>query len=401
MTSEQSFFLRVLRDYLHGTATEVPAGLDWEAICSAAELHQLEGIVYAQCRARLEQEPDLNAAREQLSAAFARTVCHNANLEADDQRVRAGLRAAGIPFLPVKGPEAAAFYPDPALRTMGDIDLLVRAADRDAVLAVLQEAGFYRREASEDEWIFVRGPSCFECHTLLFRSDEDDNPDRIAWFNNFWAHTGPGGSGSEGRLDPDFHFLYLVAHIAKHIRGRGIGFRQFYDLAMLIRNGGGIFSWETVRADAEKLGLLPFLRTCMTLCVRWFGIEAPIAPAELSEEAAERITERTFRDGVFGFGSRENNIGLLERSRQKSRLPLPLLKLKTSARLLFPPYRQLIAAEKYRSLRNRPWLLPWVWVRRMWAAAGNPKKTSLVTVVLSASGEEVEARNRQLRELGL
>ena len=401
MTTEQRFFLRVLRDYLHGEPTEAPEGLNWDAVCGAAELHQLEGVVCAQCRELLEAGPGMEAARKRLSEAFARTVCRATTLEADDGRVRAALRAREIPFIPVKGPEVAAWYPDPALRTMTDIDLLVHQADRDAVHAVMQAAGFSRREASADEWIFARGASCFEFHTVLFRADEDDVPRRISWFNNFWAHTLGPRNGSEERLEQNFHFLYLAAHIAKHIRGRGIGFRQFYDLAMLIRRGGGQFSWPEIERDAEGIGLLPFLRTCMALCARWFGIEPPIAPAELSEALAGEITEQTFRSGVFGFGDADNNIGLLERNRQNSRLPLPLLKLKTSAQLMFPPYRQLIAAEKYGYLRGKPWLLPLAWGRRLRAAAKNPKKTGLVTVMLSASDEELAGRTRRLRELGL
>ena len=333
----------------------------------------------------------------EICQAFAR---RNRELIAEILLDRAGLRAAGIPFLPVKGPEIAARYPDPALRTMTDVDLLVRPADREAVFAVMEAGGFLRKEASDDEWVFVRGASCFEFHTVLFRPDEDDDPARIDWFNDFRSHAAEGGSGFEGRLDPDFHFLYLVAHIAKHVRGRGIGFRQFYDLAILTHRFDG-FSWEKIEADAARIGLLPFLRTCMALCARWFGIEAPIAPAELSEESFERITGKTFRDGVFGFGSPENNVGLLERRKRRSRLPLPLLKLRTAAGLLFPPARQLAAAEKYGYLRGRPWLLPWAWGRRILAAANDPRKTGLVTVLLSASKEQVEERSLRLRELGL
>ena len=399
MTTEQRFFLRVLRDYLHGTATEAPADLDRAALLAAAELHKLEGVVYAQCRALPEWNRRPDPITDRFSDAFGQTVLRSTNLESEDRRIRAALREAGISFLPVKGPEVAAFYPDPALRTMSDVDLLIHAADAEAARAVLERAGWSLTEAAADEWIYLRGSLCYELHAVLLRPDEDDLPARVSWFNDFWRQAEDTDDGP--RLNWNFHFLYLVAHVAKHIRGRGIGFRQFFDLAVLIHRGGSRLDWARIAAEAEAVGLQPFLRTCMALCERWFGIVPPISPAPLSESLVEQVTEKTFRDGVFGFGSPENNLGLLEQGRKRSRLPLPLLKLKTSAGLLFPPYRQLIAAEKYSYLRGRPWLLPWAWVRRMAAAARNPRKTALVTTVLSATDEAVEARRRRLEELGL
>src|SRR5262249_35200575 len=56
--------------------------------------------------------------------------------------VSAALSAEGLSALLVKGAALAIeTYPDPAARPMGDVDLLVRRADRDRVVAALVRAG--------------------------------------------------------------------------------------------------------------------------------------------------------------------------------------------------------------------------------------------------------------------
>ncbi len=56
------------------------------------------------------------------------------------------LDGAGIPYRALKGPLLAhTIYRDPALRSFGDIDILVRGADFDAAVTVLGALGFHRR----------------------------------------------------------------------------------------------------------------------------------------------------------------------------------------------------------------------------------------------------------------
>jgi hypothetical protein len=60
--------------------------------------------------------------------------------------------ASGQPLVVLKGPEVAARYPDPALRSFIDLDLLV--ADPDRAQAALLAAGF--EEAPDPPWAFRR-----------------------------------------------------------------------------------------------------------------------------------------------------------------------------------------------------------------------------------------------------
>ena len=94
--------------------------------------HRIHLIAARRLRALGRPVPAALANEMRASAACALTVPLLL------RRVRAALDG---PLVVIKGPEAAAHYPDPVLRPYGDIDLLVRdaAASQRALLA----AGFF------------------------------------------------------------------------------------------------------------------------------------------------------------------------------------------------------------------------------------------------------------------
>lgn len=66
----------------------------------------------------------------------------------------ARINAAGIPVMAIKGfATAARFYPDPFIRTMGDVDLLVRPVDLGRLCDLLAGAGFrFLRSQGTPAW---------------------------------------------------------------------------------------------------------------------------------------------------------------------------------------------------------------------------------------------------------
>lgn len=115
----------------------------WTAVMAAAHEHRLHGLLaHAIAEGLLPVTPDQAAeAADRHRAALSSCV----HLEVVLQRAARALGRAGVQFRVLKGPAHARLdYPDPAMRTFGDIDLLVRAADYPAALRALQAGGFTR-----------------------------------------------------------------------------------------------------------------------------------------------------------------------------------------------------------------------------------------------------------------
>lgn len=397
MTGEQAFFFQVLRDYLNRQTTEFPNEVDVGKVCAWAESHKLGGIFFAQCGSLLAQSPAVFA---RLQKAFGAAVFHHSARSASYARLQAAFRQAGIPFIPVKGVLIAPVYPDPQLRTMGDMDLLVRADDRERIRDVLTPLGFTNTKWSEVEWDYQQDKVKFELQAELIHPCELQNRDLESWLNDVWPHVESDASGGY-RLDVNFHFLYLIAHIAKHLRWVGVGFRQFYDLSVMMQCSGETYDWRWIREQAERLNIFRFVMICLALNERWFGVPSPYPTDVLTDELFERVTSKIFADGVFGFDNKENRIHALTRLHNSDNQIRYSARIKATFHYLFPPCRELATSAKYFYLRDRPWLLPVAWISRILRSKRKTSNLQQINVLMTASGEDANKKLNELKELGL
>ena len=401
MDQEQQLFLLLLRDHLHMQSSQLPEKLNLGQLAKLANAHELGGVCYCQCMPFLQEHPEYREDAAMLQTAFQVAVSHAAVLEYDLNAVSEAFQREKIPFIPIKGAVIAPYYPEPSLRTMGDVDLLVRREDRERIRAVMEALEFQNKCWSEQEWDYSRGIISFELQAVLLHDRASENRLLIETLNDFWPYAKPEPSGSGFRLDWSFHFLYLIAHIAKHMTKTGVGFRQFYDIAILLSRAGDRFDWNWISAEAERIGLLRFTRSCLSLCEAWFEVPSPLPGEPMSEELIDAVTERVFDNGVFGFQSSANRSQALSRMRKKSGLPLPILKLRVFLRLLFPSYRNLCTLSKYAGLRGKPWLLPWYWLKRLFRGLRSKRNGRLASRLLSITEQDLSEREQQLNELGL
>lgn len=217
MTKEQMFFLQVLADYLLCKRTDVPeTNLDWRQLCKYANSHSVGGIVYQQCKTALTAEMGLSEigkalANEQQVACYS--FIRNQNAYEELKKIFWNER---IRFSTVKGLEVAGVYPIPALRTMGDLDIVMSRTDRDRVHEKMLQNGFVLHGGGNEKH-YVKGPVTVELHYALAYGGEDVNTRRTEYFNSFWDHI---ASDEEGQccLDYSFHFLFLLWHLMKHLR---------------------------------------------------------------------------------------------------------------------------------------------------------------------------------------
>jgi hypothetical protein len=188
------------------------------------------------------------------------------------ERIRA---ACDGPILLVKGPEAAASYPDPSVRPFRDLDLLV--PDAAAVQSALLAAGF---ELTGDERLY-RGihhlrPVALPELPLLIEVHE-----RPKWVDGLPAPTVeeliaasvPSATGVEGihTLPPEYHALLLAAHGWAHVPLRRL--LDLVDVAAAARRAGG----RELRRLARAWGMTKLWRTTdRAIEALFYGGSAPL-----------------------------------------------------------------------------------------------------------------------------
>lgn len=405
MRVEQSAFIQLLADYIGGKPSifllkyvgESVAGFDWQLFARYAREQSLEGIVYAQLKKSVPKE----TIPLSLLQGFDSEVYLSANRGAELTAVLNRLQA--VPVVVMKGMVLRDCYPCPMLRSMGDIDLVIHPADRAFTDAAMLAEGYTRTVDNPDVWTYSKENIYFEIHDHMFYESLANKVDYRSCFDSIWQNTQPSGFG-ENVLFPteEFHFLYLMVHLAKHIANKGYGFRGFLDVVFFIRERGGLLNWERLERELAERKLLDFTKAVFSFCRRWFDVEMPLETAGLTDVFFCEITLKMFRDGVFGLENEENTVGTAAKKIQKTDHGYFPAALVYVLQLLFPPYRHVRIVPRYRFVDGKPWLMPAAWIYRWCYSLVHQFRHGLSLLLLPfVKRKEIRKRADYLSDWGL
>lgn len=391
MIEEHTIFIKLLSDHLAGKKSEDTANADWSILTSLAKAHQVEGIVFYQCKNYMPSE-----VYSLFERKFSSTVYYYKNRERVWQNVYHTLNDKGIPVLSIKGLEIANYYPVPSLRTMGDLDILVHLEDKEKAGDLLEQLGFIIKERNPYyDWQCSFNGLLFELHHNLLYQEAATRNAQAGFFNDYWNYE------KDGRLDWSFHFLYLIAHLRKHLMNKGVGFRMFMDLAVVIQKVSAL-DWLWIEEKLNELEMLKFAQICFALINSWFGISVPMEYPDLDAQFLEETTEKILTNGVFGFQDRSNDINNTINQLNNNGRIVFISRIKLFWKMLFPGYHNMANCSHYKFVRDRAWLLPVAWVYRLYRMIMG-KTTSANTIIkrIMTSKNEINKREAELRKWGL
>lgn len=280
----------------------------WTLLADEAARHRLRGLTYR----ALADGPSAGdipvPVRERLRAAYVEAAVRNALLFRETAQIAAALRAAGIPVMLLKGLHLARFvYPEPALRTMADADLMVPRDQLARAEQVLLERGYGPVPRPEIEpfcaWsnhlakLEKAGAADVELHWTIERPT---SPFRID-LAGLWARSREAGlEGVPVRvLGAEDLLLHLALHVSYHHRFDRSALKGLADVQAVVRTyaGRGELDWDTVADRANAWGASGFVYTTLRLAERILAV--PIPPPvlrslrhEAQDEAMSALAER-------------------------------------------------------------------------------------------------------------
>lgn len=379
MNVEQEIFIRLLRDYVHQDISVEPEGdIAWEKIVRYAEEQDLCGIIYYQTRGFRNLTSD---ATRRLKEGFFSNVFLSVNADHECDQLIKAFRDEKIEYMPFKGMLLREYYPHSELRTMGDRDILIHPEDRQESDKIMLGLGYQLYEKNHSVWAYCKPNLMIEIHEDMFYENLANQIDYREYFSHIWESPG-NGCGSENYSavipEPDMHFLYCIAHLAKHVINKGMGFRAFLDLAFFVKNAAVHTppDWEWIQKELTALRLFDFTTICFSLCREWFGIEMPFLPEKEDPDFVKEITEKVFKDGIFGLDNKENAVSGSAKNIHRSDYGYLWTSLALTLHKLFPPYRNMQLIPWYRWVDGKPYLLPVAWVYRWFYCLINKRKAS-------------------------
>lgn len=297
----EQLLLDLLANSLFGAGREVPSKgallpLVWrEAYSQAVTLITFSGSAPEGC-----SEQFLLKMRGALQDDMRRLI----HVNKEHLRLHKIMTEAGIPYVILKGVASAAYYPDPLLRTMGDVDFLVNESDVPRACEVLEAKGF------------TRNPKEHEKHIVYF----DD-------MGNLEMHVTPAGvpKGAEGEktrallkniveeakpletpfgtliVPSDFHHgLVILLHTCCHFTSEGIGLRQLCDWAVFVSHFTDDEFCDMFEEKLKSIGLWRFAQVLTQVCTECLGLPERSFAGERDEVLVQDFISDIFKSGNLG-----------------------------------------------------------------------------------------------------
>ena len=198
------------------------------------------------------------------------------------------LELNGISCVILKGAAAAMYYPYPMLRTMGDVDFLVKRCDLEKTASLLEANGYLLEKDKNSKihhYSYLKDNITIELHWRLPIISEQDER-RLSFFEEGIDHRE--WHEIDGNKFPVFpnvlNGLVFIFHIDHHLRS-GIGLRQIVDWMMYVSRLSAE-DWEKLQPLLADNGEEKLAKTVTILCQRYLGL-----PRFIEDDASLPVDE--------------------------------------------------------------------------------------------------------------
>ncbi len=259
---------------------------------------------------------------------------------------------AKIPFIPLKGAVIKNYYKEPWLRTSCDIDILVKKEHLDLAISALKENLNYKCNliGNHDAQLYSQTNVHLELHYSLLARETSAELTKI--LSSVWDNAVK-KTDYLYEMKDDFFYLYIISHVANHLKWGGCGVRPFIDIYIL--NTMIDFCNEDRENLLKMSGLLTFANAVKNLSDVWLLNKEP-------DQLSVNLEKYVLSGGVYG--SLENNVAV-------SKVKTPS-KFKYLLSRIFLPYSSLKL--RYNRLQKYPILYPYYLVKRWFRIIFNKGK---------------------------
>lgn len=267
----------------------------YEAYVQAVSLNAFSGAAPKSCT--LEA---ISGIREKLNNAL-REVVH---VNKEHIRLHNIMTEAEIPYVILKGAASAAYYPDPLLRTMGDVDFLIDRSNVDKACKVLEEKGFKRNPKEHEKHIVYYDETAhYEMHIEPAGIPKGDTGDKIRELLKDIIEKSHECETLFGtiRVPSDFHHgLVILLHTCCHLTSEGIGLRQLCDWATFVSSFSEDDFCKIFEESLKSVGLWRFAQVLTQTSVKYLGCPEHCWVGAENAELTEGVIKDIFKNGNLG-----------------------------------------------------------------------------------------------------
>ena len=325
MLKQQKIFFDFLR-FCNGSSKEIPGSLkevDWKELYAIAKKQALLGVLfYGIQRLPKELAPEQKLLMQWMVMA-EQIRKQNIRLFLDSVKVCKNFENKGFANCILKGQGNALLYPDPYMRTPGDIDIYLSGGRRKIMKYVDQVCPNQVMRYHHVDFPVMK--TAIELHfTPSYMFYPIHNRRMQKWFEEVMGEqcnhrvSLPDGYGEIHVPQVSFNVIYILSHLYRHIFTEGIGLRQLLDyyyvlvkwhtdLTNLTDSNKSLPQMTQINTDLDALrhklkylGLWKFAKTVMFVMKEVFGLSEDRMIAPMDEKEGKFLLDEIMRGGNFG-----------------------------------------------------------------------------------------------------
>ncbi len=310
MTINETMFLKLLSASIFDNKSidDFAEDINWNVIYEESINQTVVALIYESvCRLKKSKAPDseliLNWEEESMVS-----VMRNSNIMYEHRALLELFGKKGIDCAVLKGAAAAVNYPKPDLRAMGDIDILVKEEEFEAVKRLMKDNGYEEiiifPQVSHEAG-FRKNNVKFEIHLNAPGVPDGELGENLsAEIQKIPESTVTARVGGIEFPKPEtkYNGLILLLHVIHHL-GSGIGFRQITDWAMFVNNELTSDVWQNdLEPMLREYKILNFTKVLTKMCCKYIGlpVEKCIWCKDADDKVCDEFIKNVFDDGNFG-----------------------------------------------------------------------------------------------------
>lgn len=293
------------------------AGLN--AVMRLAREHAVTGLVAnATMRNRIVIAGGVAEGRgEVVMRLMQQTMAHRQNQRRFEDAVGRFARLMeenGIAYVVFKGLAVARYYPEPFVRTMGDVDFYVPKSCFDRAVEVIERGlnVVMDKEEVDKHYSFDWQGIRFEMHYQIetfgnhrhqHRFDRMIDEAMAEHADSFTVCDSDGNETEVSVLPPTEDLIVVFKHWFNHLLVEGVGLRQTLDLAVLLNAYRDKINVGRLMTALDGIGYMKAFRAILAMMKRYFGFEWLDSNFVLGcrdERYADKLMAAVMESGNFG-----------------------------------------------------------------------------------------------------
>ena len=299
-----------------------PNAQEWRELFDIVQKQTLTGIAFA----GIEVLPQEQRPPKELLLQWYKlcTIIKSKNAELDKKCaiVADKFRSEGFSNCILKGQGIAQLYPDPTLRTPGDIDIWLDGGDEKAIEYVRRFFPDCKPTYHHVDFPIANNLD-IEIHyrpTWLYNPFANKRLQKY-FVENSATQFGNYMTTAEGNFPiptAAFNRMYILLHIYRHVFFEGIGMRQLLDYYFVLQQGMTPDEKSEYIVLLKRFGLTKFAKGVMYVLQRMFGLDEEHTPVKPDKRNGKFLLREIMIAGNFGKYDHRYDLGAHEYSLKRA-----------------------------------------------------------------------------------